>query len=545
MLVRALAVAAVLAVSGLAPARSGAADPGLAVQDLSEVSAQAMANSLPGGATAHNVSYSGAIAASGSFTGGDGILGIDQGVVLTTGAAANVVGPNTSTSASLAHGEGGDDDLAAITGRPTKDAAVLEFNIVPESDTLVLRYVFASEEYLENVDHQRRNFIDVMAIWVNEENCATVDGTHVSIETVNPGAGSASFIDNTDGHLDTEMDGLTTVLECQAPVTPGETNHVKVAVADGTNDEGDAAVFIQGEAIEPEPEEPEGADLSVTKADEPDPVISNGIVRYLVMVANAGPDAAAGVAVTDTPSSGEITSASGSGWSCTHTAGQATCALPGGLAAGATAAPIEVLVRAPATAEPSSITNTAMVTSADDPNTANDTAQEPTEVAAFDSNSASTYCPPEGCTYGTTRQVTRQDNTGNKVLAGAGGGGSVSTLHEGDTTFRCRRHRNLGNDRFGQETDFLPPAGYEDPANPIKVVTTYHRSTVKKKARVRICMRKPNPSDPTKVRKLTVRPCKVRGIAKPHPCINRIRRMKNGNLRVIMLMLSPDPQWRR
>lgn len=530
---RALVLATLLAAAVAPPAQLVAADPGLAVESLTTSSPADLAASLGG----TDAVYLGAPAAAGSFSGGSDIVGISEGVVLTSGDVANVPGPNASLRATLSHGLAGDDGLSAITGRPTKDASVLAFDLTPESDTLAIRYVFASEEYLENVNHDNQNFNDVAGIWVDGTRCAGV-----AVNSINHLTNAQLFVDNADGHLDTEMDGLTDVLTCTASVTPGEPSHVRIAIADGTNDGGDAALFVEGRPVE---EEPEGADVSVALTDEPDPVISSGTVRYLATAANAGPEPAAGVGMTVAPSAGEITAASGTGWTCTHTAAQASCSLAGPLAAGGSAPAIEVLVRAPVASEQSTITSTATVSSDGDPNPANDAAQETTQVDAFDSDSASTYCPPGGCVYGTAQQVTTQDNTGNKVFASTGGGGSVSTLREDDTTYRCGRHRNIGTARFGQETDFLPPAGYEDPTNPIKVVTTYHRSTVRKKAKVRICMRKPDPQDPTQVRRFTVRPCKVRGVAKPHPCINRIRTMKNGNLRVIMLMLSPDPQWRR
>ena len=54
----------------------------------------------------------------------------------------------------------------------------------------------------------------------------------------------ALFIDNTDNHLDTQMDGLTVVLTCLASVNPDVTNHMKLAIADAGDSNLDSAVFL-------------------------------------------------------------------------------------------------------------------------------------------------------------------------------------------------------------------------------------------------------------------------------------------------------------
>ncbi len=57
-----------------------------------------------------------------------------------------------------------------------------------------MRYVFASEEYPEYVGS---SFNDVMAVFVDGQNCALVPGsqTPVSINTVNPGSNSQYYVD--------------------------------------------------------------------------------------------------------------------------------------------------------------------------------------------------------------------------------------------------------------------------------------------------------------------------------------------------------------
>jgi len=49
--------------------------------------------------------------------------------------------------------------------------------------------------------------------------------------------------------LNTEMDGLTKVLTCQATVNSGATNHMKLAIADASDFILDANVFIQAGSL--------------------------------------------------------------------------------------------------------------------------------------------------------------------------------------------------------------------------------------------------------------------------------------------------------
>jgi uncharacterized repeat protein (TIGR01451 family) len=116
------------------------------------------------------------------------------------------------------------------------------------------------------------------------------------------------------------------------------------------------------------------ADLEISKADSPDPVTVGDNLTYTITVTNNGPDAAANVVVTDTLPSGVTFVSASPG--CVHAAGVVTCNL-GNIPAGSSVTiTIVVTVTAPGT-----ISNTATVTSDTlDPNTANNSDAEPTEV---------------------------------------------------------------------------------------------------------------------------------------------------------------------
>ena len=213
-----------------------------------------LVNSLLGsGVTATNITYTGANSAGGLFTGGTGIVGIESGVILSSGTAADVVGPNDSNSQTTDQGTPGDAGLTALAGVPTHDASILEFDFVPQGANLSFTYVFGSEEYNEFVNS---GVNDVFAFFLNGQNVAVLPNTTipVSIDTVNLTSNSQFYINNarpTDPSpapgplLDTQMDGLTVALTVQATVNPGVVNHIKLAIADGGDSILDSNVLIQ------------------------------------------------------------------------------------------------------------------------------------------------------------------------------------------------------------------------------------------------------------------------------------------------------------
>jgi hypothetical protein len=240
--------------AGGASANSGS---GLNVQPLGSggLTATDLANSLVGtGVSVSNAIYTGSLGAAGVFTGGTGIIGFGEGVILSTGVISNVLGPNVIDDITGFNGTPGDADLdALLTGLTTNDAAVLEFDITPDESGLIFNFVFASEEYNEWVNSE---FNDVFAFYINGNNCALVSGQPVSINTINngnpygtiPNSNPQLYINNdvaSGAPLNTEMDGLTKVLSCLSFVNPGVPNHVKLAIADTSDYQFDSNVFLQ------------------------------------------------------------------------------------------------------------------------------------------------------------------------------------------------------------------------------------------------------------------------------------------------------------
>lgn len=226
-----------------------------------EVTAEDLVESiLEEGVQYFNVLYQGADVAKGTFTNGFSTnLGIDQGIILTSGCASNLEGPNYNTGASCANGTGGDWILG---WENTFDACVLDFDIIPESDTLKLRYVFGSEEYPEYVLNLYNDLFGIFISGSNPDgeeymnkNIAIVPGSNpelpVSIGTINNVMPSYEefYVDNTNG-MTIEYDGFTTVLTAWAKVVPCEVYHLHLSVADAGDGILDSGVCLEENSIQ-------------------------------------------------------------------------------------------------------------------------------------------------------------------------------------------------------------------------------------------------------------------------------------------------------
>jgi|GEM_PF-2113894 len=203
------------------------------------------------GTTVSGATYVGNPAAAGSFSGGTDV-GIPAGVVLGTGLIGSIIGPNVAGDTSTDHGLDGTDDLEALVGLVTNDAAILEFDVVPDGNLLTFDYVFGSEEYNEYVG---TGHADVFAFRVNGRNCAQVPGGQqpVSVDTINANSHSELFhnndIEQGPATFDTGMDGFTTVLSCNAAVNPGVKNHVRLAIADAGDAISDSNILFEADSL--------------------------------------------------------------------------------------------------------------------------------------------------------------------------------------------------------------------------------------------------------------------------------------------------------
>jgi len=206
----------------------------------------------------------------GTFSGGASAgIGLERGVILTSGRALNAIGPNTLPDITSQAGGGGDNGLSTLIGAATLDANVLTFNFLPTTaGTLLFRYVFASDEYNDiGSATDPTPYDDVFGLFVNGANQALVPGfNRVSIKTVNCGNGARGiptqnlpggpncsvFVNNNfdpgAAPYDIQYDGFTQVLAASINVVAGGQYQVQLAIADAPDDRNlDSAVFIAGE----------------------------------------------------------------------------------------------------------------------------------------------------------------------------------------------------------------------------------------------------------------------------------------------------------
>ena len=116
--------------------------------------------------------YNGSPAAIGSFTATGTNLGINQGVVMTTGTILNngsgPQGPNNQAGAGIDNGAGGSGILTnLINGSQTYNASILEFDFIPYSDTVKFKYVFGSDEYPEFAPPNNSGYNDVFGFFIS------------------------------------------------------------------------------------------------------------------------------------------------------------------------------------------------------------------------------------------------------------------------------------------------------------------------------------------------------------------------------------------
>jgi hypothetical protein len=211
-----------------------------------------------------SVVYTGSLAGAGTFTNGGTnpatTVGIDTGVVLTSGDAAFVGAvPNTSDVTNSPGTPGNALLNGLVAPLTTQNASVLSFRFIPSGDQIQFSYVFGSEEYNNFVNS---NFNDVFGFFVNGVNRALIPGTStpVAINNVNCGGPTSGFGNGVNpencnlfrdnppnlGSIDTELDGLTAILSFTSPVNNGVENEIVLAIADTSDQALDSAVFIAG-----------------------------------------------------------------------------------------------------------------------------------------------------------------------------------------------------------------------------------------------------------------------------------------------------------
>jgi hypothetical protein len=216
---------------------------------------------LANGIFVNNILFTGDSAQLGWLTDGNSVsLGVDEGLVLSTGLATtvsngnNMAGGNWLTPMNL--------DLYALSGFPTYDLAQLDFDFVATGDSMTFQFVFGSSEYPEFVG---TSFNDIFGFFVHGPgiagsytngavNIALVPGTNtpVSINTINADTNSTLYNDNSTQIIPNLFcDGYTVPMFASiGNLAVGESYHISLAIADASDAMLDSWVFLGGNSFQ-------------------------------------------------------------------------------------------------------------------------------------------------------------------------------------------------------------------------------------------------------------------------------------------------------
>jgi gliding motility-associated-like protein len=232
--------------------------------------AQSLVNNilLGAGVTASNITFTTAGSEPiqlGFFNGVNSNIGLDSGIVMSTGDVNDIVPGSFVGGLPLG---GADPDLLTLANSVppligqtfsvsnTFHTAILEFDFVPAADTVKFRYVFGSDEYTTYINTQ---YNDVFGFFIsgpgingpyanNAENIAVVPGTSpalpITISSVQPNLNGQYYISNTN-QGSVALNGFTTVFTAISAVTCGQTYHIRLAIADGSDGSLDSGVFLE------------------------------------------------------------------------------------------------------------------------------------------------------------------------------------------------------------------------------------------------------------------------------------------------------------
>ncbi len=182
-------------------------------------------------------------------------LKLSGGLIMSSGTAIGAIGPNNNAgfTGSIPQGPG-DPDLTIISAVATHDAAVLEFDFVPVSDTLRFRYVFGSEEFMEFCNQFNDSFGFFLSgpgisgtFSNNSIDIAIMPGTINQKVTINNLCATSvqNLWQNPTGGLYLQYDALTYIFTAWHLVQPCQTYHIKLAVADALDWAYDSGVFLE------------------------------------------------------------------------------------------------------------------------------------------------------------------------------------------------------------------------------------------------------------------------------------------------------------
>lgn len=214
------------------------------------------------GVEVSNIQFNGDPRAVGYFSGGTPSIGIERGILLTSGYSVNAVDDGATQASDGNAGGSVEASLSPIATGTLNDVAVYTITFIPNSDTLRFRYSFGSEEYPE---YSCTSFNDVFGFFIQGPgypvftNIALVPGTSlpVSINNVHPANTTPPcapfnvqyYNDNVGSANQPVYDGFTDVFTAIAVVVPCQPYTIKLAIADVGDSAYDSGVFLEAKSF--------------------------------------------------------------------------------------------------------------------------------------------------------------------------------------------------------------------------------------------------------------------------------------------------------
>ncbi|WP_339888869.1 choice-of-anchor L domain-containing protein, partial [uncultured Flavobacterium sp.] len=198
-----------------------------------------------------------------------GILPFSNGIVMTTGNAMRVSGPNDSLMGDGNQAWTGDTELETILAASgvtlnSRNASVIEFDFVPLIDQISFNFMFASEEYGTFQCSFSDSFAFILTNTVTNtvSNLAFVPATTtpISVVTVRDNAFNAGCPSVNPQYFDvfngtnpataaTNFQGQTVEFTAQSTVVPLTLYHIKMVIADNGDNSYDSGVFLEANSF--------------------------------------------------------------------------------------------------------------------------------------------------------------------------------------------------------------------------------------------------------------------------------------------------------
>lgn len=210
-----------------------------------------------------NIQFNGDPRSVGYFSGGTPSMGIERGILLTSGYSLNATDDGGIQASDGNVGGSVEASLQLIATSGLNDVAVYTITFIPNSDTLRFRYAFASEEYPE---YACSDFNDVFGFFIQGPgypvftNIAKIPGTNlpVTINNIHPDNPNYApcppfnvqyYNDNENSNNQPVYDGFTDVFTAIAVVTPCQPYTIKLAIADVGDSAYDSGVFLEAKSF--------------------------------------------------------------------------------------------------------------------------------------------------------------------------------------------------------------------------------------------------------------------------------------------------------